>query len=140
MTPPWRECKTVLRIPTIITTIQLQGDPPDSIAEVTLATPSNSSGVIALNHLPPSWFTRGVHLYMWTSFFQPCAPPPPLRSKRSSTAMSLQRIYQLDAEFAVKLDDILHENGFVHGLLQLPEEDLIQLISYLNDVSLPPEK
>ena len=54
--------------------------------------------------------------------------------------MYLQRLYELDQAFAVKFDNLLHENGFVEGLLQLPEKDLIQLIIYLNNVSLPPAK
>ena len=54
--------------------------------------------------------------------------------------MSLQRFYKLDEKFAVQLDNLLHEDGFVDGLLQLSEKDLIQLIIYLNDVSLPPAK
>ena len=53
--------------------------------------------------------------------------------------MSLQRLYQLDRTFAAELDELLHDEGYVGGLLWLPEDELIELVNYLNDVGFPYE-
>ena len=52
----------------------------------------------------------------------------------------VQRLYQLDKSFALKLDELLHDQKYVDGLLGLPEKDLMQLVNYLSDVGFPPVK
>ena len=52
----------------------------------------------------------------------------------------VQRLYQLDKSFAPELDRLLHDEGYVGGLLRLPEKELIPLVNYLNDVGFPPVK
>jgi len=54
--------------------------------------------------------------------------------------MSLQRLYQLDRSFSDELDKLLHDEKYVGELLGLPENELIQLVNYLSDVSFPPAK
>lgn len=55
--------------------------------------------------------------------------------------MSLtQSLYQLDKSFSVKLDELLHNEKYVDGLLGLPEDELIKLVNYLSDVRFPPVK
>jgi len=49
--------------------------------------------------------------------------------------MSLtKRLYELDKSFSVQLDKLLHDEKYVGGLLDLPENELIQLVNYLSDV------
>jgi len=52
----------------------------------------------------------------------------------------VQRLYQLDKSFAPELDRLLHDEEYVGRLLQLPENELISLVNYLNDVGFPPVK
>ena len=52
----------------------------------------------------------------------------------------LQRLYQLDRTFAAELDELLHDEGYVDGLLRLPKNELIEFVNYLNDVRFPPVK
>jgi hypothetical protein len=48
--------------------------------------------------------------------------------------MSLQRLYKLDQSFAKDLDKVLHDEKYVNSLLELQQNDLIELVNYLNDV------
>jgi hypothetical protein len=52
----------------------------------------------------------------------------------------VQRLYQLDRQFAQGLDGLLQDEKYVGELLKLPDKDLIQLVNYLNDVGFPPVK
>ena len=65
-------------------------------------------------------------------------PPAYLSDTKTQTDMSeLQRLYDLDRSFSRDLDKLLHDEGYVDGLLQLPENELIPLVNYLNDVGSP---
>jgi len=57
-----------------------------------------------------------------------------------SWTTSSQRLYDLDKSFSRELDKLLHDEKYVGGLLHLPENELIQLVNYLNDVGFPPVK
>lgn len=47
---------------------------------------------------------------------------------------SLERLYELDKAFAVQLDRLLHDGRFISQLMGLQEDELIQVVGYLNDV------
>ena len=49
--------------------------------------------------------------------------------------MALQRLYESDRSFSGELDKLLHNEKYVDKLLGLPEGELIQVVSYLDDVS-----
>ena len=52
---------------------------------------------------------------------------------------SLRRLNQPDRSFSVKLEKLLDEK-YVGGVLGLPEDKLIQVVNYLDDVSFLPAK
>ena len=52
----------------------------------------------------------------------------------------VQHLYQLEKSFALKLDELLHNEGYLGKLLRLPDKDLMPLVNYLNDVGFPPVK
>ena len=52
----------------------------------------------------------------------------------------VQRLYDLDKPHSQELDKLLHDDKYVGRLLQLPENELIRLVNYLNDVCFPPVK
>jgi len=52
--------------------------------------------------------------------------------------MALQRLYQSDKSFSAELDKLLHDEKYVDKLLGLPEDELIQVVNYLSDVSCSP--
>ena len=54
--------------------------------------------------------------------------------------MSARRLYDLDRSFSQELEKLLHDERYIGELLELPENDLIQLVNYLNDVGFPPVK
>lgn len=51
--------------------------------------------------------------------------------------MSLQPLYELDRSFPDRLDELLHDQKYVEELRGLPEQELLQLVDYLNDVRSP---
>ena len=51
--------------------------------------------------------------------------------------MSLQFLYELDRSFPNRLDKLLHDQEYVEELQGLPEQELLQLVDYLNDVCSP---
>ena len=61
-----------------------------------------------------------------------------LPSSFEPPSASLQRLNQSERSFSVKLDKLLHDEKYVGGLLGLPEDKLIQVANYLDDVSFPP--
>ena len=54
--------------------------------------------------------------------------------------MSAQRLYDLDRSFSQELEKLLHDKEYVGELLELPGNELILLVNYLNDVGFPPVK
>ena len=51
--------------------------------------------------------------------------------------MSLQSLYELDRSFPDRLDKLLHVQKYVEELQGLPDQELLQLVDYLNDVCSP---
>ena len=49
--------------------------------------------------------------------------------------MSLQRLYELDRSFPNRLDELLHDNGYVDELRGLPDRELSELVDHLDEVS-----
>ena len=58
--------------------------------------------------------------------------------KHPESDMALQRLYESDRSFSGELDKLLHDEKYLGELLTLPEDQLIQLVNYLNDVSPSP--
>ena len=63
---------------------------------------------------------------------------PPEKVIVSQTTSS-QRLYDLDKSLSPELDKLLRDKEYIDGLLDLPENELIQLVNYLNDVGFPSE-
>jgi hypothetical protein len=70
----------------------------------------------------------------------PCCIRLRPRSLAPLWTMSLQRLYQLDRSFAKDLDRLLQDKKYQETLLNLPQNELIELVNYLNDVCSPPAK
>ena len=66
--------------------------------------------------------------------------PSPQHLQETLWVMSLQRLYDLDrwsAQFPGQLDELLHDKKYVDGFQKLPEDELIELVTYLNSVRGP---